>query len=136
MLWLLMKLVTPPLEPDPNDPFREDVLNRKGSAHALLNLVKNFEDSMVITLDAPWGCGKSTFAKKWQHLLEMSYIPVINIDAFRYDFNDDPFVLITSAVCEHHAKIVEKKKVTSKGGKQFLKTTGKVAQVLGCKVLK
>jgi ABC-type methionine transport system ATPase subunit len=83
-----MKLVIPPLEIDKEDPFKHDVLNRKEFATALLNLVLQINEGVVISLDASWGEGKTTFVRMWQGLLRTNHIKIIYVDAFITDFID------------------------------------------------
>ena len=58
-----MRLVTPEIEIDEKDPFKNDKLSRKPFAESLLSLITNVEDNFVISLDAPWGDGKTTLLK-------------------------------------------------------------------------
>jgi hypothetical protein len=63
-----MQLITPEIVVDEKEPFKNDKLNRKPFAESLLNLITNVEDNLVISLDAPWGDGKTTIllpVKEW-----------------------------------------------------------------------
>lgn len=51
------------LEIDNKDPFKNDLLERKESAEALTELVKSYQESFVLCIDAPWGEGKTTFLR-------------------------------------------------------------------------
>ncbi|MCL5964227.1 MAG: KAP family NTPase [Deinococcus sp.] len=93
-----MKLIIPPVTVNPENPFQHDALNREEFGAALLNLVSNVDDNLVISLDAPWGEGKTTFVRMWQGLLTKSGIKSIYFDAFADDFIDDPFIAVTSEI--------------------------------------
>ncbi|OIR24956.1 KAP family P-loop NTPase fold protein [Bathymodiolus thermophilus thioautotrophic gill symbiont] len=110
-----MKIVTPPLVIEKSDAFKNDVLNRKAYGKALLNLVRQSSDELVISLDGKWGEGKSTFVKMWQGLLSEDKIPSIYIDAFANDYLDDAFIPVASAITVFVEENIEKdsaKKVT------------------------
>jgi hypothetical protein len=75
----------------------------------------------VLVIDAPWGEGKSWFAKNWQASLAGQKQKAILIDAFANDFIDDPFLLITAEM---------KKLFDESAGKTFIEAGGKVASAL------
>ena len=41
-----------------DDPFKNDLLDRKGAVEILTQLVKNFEGPCVLAIDTEWGSGK------------------------------------------------------------------------------
>lgn len=95
-----MKLLVPPLDIEIDDGFANniDIFKRKSYGEALLNLIKNTEDELVLALDAPWGEGKSTFIKMWQGLLLENNVSHIYFDAFEHDYHSDPFISISSHI--------------------------------------
>jgi len=93
-----MRLVTPEIEIDENDPFKNDKLNRKPFAESLLSLITNVEDNLVISLDASWGDGKTTFVKMWQGFLKSSGVKSLYFDAFANDSFEDPFMALVSSI--------------------------------------
>ena len=46
-----------------DNPFENDLLDRKHLAETLTNLVAKFESPCVVAIDAAWGAGKTTFIK-------------------------------------------------------------------------
>ncbi len=125
-----MRLTTPPLTIDEEEPFKGDALDRKPFGEALLNLTTRTEEELVICLDAPWGEGKTTFVKMWQTLLAQNEISSIYFDAFSNDYIDDAFVAIVSAITD----FLEKQKQDSKT-KKTLKDFKKKASQLGVQLL-
>src|SRR5690348_4356675 len=93
-----MRLITPPLVIEEDEPFKNDILKRKDFGRRLLNLVIRSTDELVISLDGQWGEGKTTFVKMWQGLLNQSGVPNIYIDAFANDYIDDAFITVASAI--------------------------------------
>lgn len=105
-----MKLVTPPLAIEITDGFQNDRLNRQEYGEALLNLVSNSTEALVISLDGKWGEGKTTFVKMWQGLLNRESIPNLYIDAFTNDHIDDAFISIASAITTYAEENIKKGK--------------------------
>lgn len=96
-----MKLITPSLNIEHQDGFKNDILDREYFGERLLNLVSNTNDPLVISLDGKWGEGKTTFVKMWQGMLKDSNIHSIYFDAFANDYLDDAFISIISAVTSY-----------------------------------
>lgn len=93
-----MRLVTPEIEIDESDPFKNDKLDRKPFAESLLSLITNVEDNLVISLDAPWGDGKTTFVKMWQGFLKINGVQSLYFDAFANDSFEDPFMALVGSI--------------------------------------
>ncbi len=93
-----MRLVTPEIEIDESNPFKNDKLNRKPFAESLFSLITNVEDNLVISLDAPWGDGKTTFVKMWQGFLEIKGVKSLYFDAFANDSFEDPFMALVGSI--------------------------------------
>lgn len=96
-----MKIVVPPPNISTSAPFANDKLKREPVATALTNLVQSLDDSTVITIDAPWGEGKTTFAKMWSALLKDKGCRCIYIDAFANDYLDDAFIVIVGEIVSY-----------------------------------
>ncbi|WP_036306996.1 KAP family P-loop NTPase fold protein, partial [Methyloglobulus morosus] len=86
------------IEIDENDPFKEgvDLLNRKDEILNLTPIVLNYNDPLVLALDAPWGAGKTTFVKFWQAYLKKEGKQSICFNAWETDFSDDPLIVLVS----------------------------------------
>lgn len=119
-----MRLITPSLEVAPDDAFNKDIFERKNFGEALLNIVSNSNDALVISIDGKWGEGKTTFVKMWQGLLNSNGIPNIYIDAFANDYIDDAFISIASSItsyAESNVKQGKEEKI-----EEFIEKTKKV----------
>ena len=79
-----------------NNPYEEDLLNRKPIADALTNLIVSIDDTAVIAVDGAWGSGKTTFLQMWAQQLRNRGCPVITFNAWETDFSDDPLIALTS----------------------------------------
>jgi hypothetical protein len=112
----------------PFEPGR-DVFGRKQLAERLTGYVNRLNQGCVFAIDAPWGDGKTWFAKNWEAQLRAEGYPTIYIDAFERDYIDDPFLLISAEILEavsghQRAGLVEASK---KVGKALLPVAGKIA---------
>lgn len=93
-----MKIRASEIAIPPEDPFREDALNRKESAQVLTELVSFIDTPVVLAIDSKWGTGKSTFVKMWkQELLNQGY-PCLYFNAWENDFSDDPLVSLIGEI--------------------------------------
>jgi len=98
-----MRISIPNLEIADNEGFtpEKDIFSRQDFGLRLTNLVENATDELVIALDAEWGQGKSTFIKMWRgyaaHHREKK-IRSIYFDAFRNDYQKDPFIALAAEI--------------------------------------
>lgn len=98
-----MKLLLPQLELDQQKGFAADIdiFKRKDFGERLANLIENADDNPVIALDAGWGEGKSTFIHMWRGYIEnerSSKLKAIYFDAFKNDYQKDPFLTLASEI--------------------------------------
>ena len=95
-----MKLTIPPLQISETAGFTPqfDIFNRKPYGEKLFQLIKNTQDSLVLALDAPWGEGKTTFIKMWRGYLHQQEVRSIHFDAFENDYQQEPFLAISSQI--------------------------------------
>ena len=77
------------------DPFRNDLLDRKKSIEVLTNIVRSIDGPCALAIDAPWGAGKTTFIRIWGQVLRNEGFPVVSFNAWETDFSNDPFVALS-----------------------------------------
>ena len=126
-----MRIRVQPLEIEvPKDnPFKNDLLDRKEQVEILTNIVSNIEGPCVLAVDAAWGTGKTTFIKIWEQFLRNNRFPVVRINAWETDYIGDPFVALTSELAEGlsgHTEPAKKEKVDAfkASGKKVLRRVG------------
>lgn len=93
-------------EPDPADPWADDVLDHKDIAHRLTRIIEGQEAPFVISVDGRWGTGKTFLLKRWAQDLG-NHDPkwhAIYYNAWEDDFADDPLLAIIGQLSEHFAK--------------------------------
>lgn len=103
--------------------FYNDKLGRKELAEKLTGYLERLNDGAVLAIDAPWGEGKTWFAKNWNKHLEDNEFKTIYIDSFEQDYIEDPFVLLASELLE-----MIKKDGTASENKKFKKTATQIAK--------
>ena len=82
------------------NPFENDLLDRKPSVELLTSIVSGIEGPCVLALDGAWGAGKTTFLKMWQQYLVNKGFPTIAFNAWETDFTSDPFLALITEVSE------------------------------------
>ena len=88
------------IEVPKEDPFANDLLDRKESVEVLTHLVSSFEGPCVLALDAAWGNGKTTFLRIWTQYLRNDGFPVVEFNAWDTDFSGDPFVALSTELLD------------------------------------
>ncbi|MBD3774192.1 KAP family P-loop NTPase fold protein [Stenotrophomonas sp. NPDC101269] len=94
----LRKLDLPSI--DPNDPWKDDVLGRQHFGQTLSDMIEGISQPYVISLKGEWGSGKSVFLRRLEAELQgrAPRVPVILVDAWKYDYYEDPLYALISAV--------------------------------------
>lgn len=80
----------PPFEINADDPFQDDKLDQKSSIELLTKLVQSTEQPFVVTVEAPWGWGKTKFIERWKAYLAKQNHVCLYFNAWENDFVADP----------------------------------------------
>ncbi len=82
-----------------------DKFQRQFFADRLTSVINSFspfyDEAYVLSLNAKYGAGKTTFLKMWQSQLENEGYKVIYINAWETDFDDEPLIPIISALLDN-----------------------------------
>ena len=81
-----------------DDPFKNDRLDRRQTAEALSRFIGVIDGPCVVSLDAEWGMGKTTFLRMWQAHLHDQGFPVVMFNAWDNDFANEPFLAISEEI--------------------------------------
>lgn len=84
----------PVLEISPEDPFRDDALERSLLEKPLSDFICNAEGPLVLAIDGSWGTGKTTFFRMWQQQLINRNCHCLYFNAWGTDFADDPLIAL------------------------------------------
>lgn len=119
-----------------DNPFRNDVLDRKNIAVNLTNIIDSQQDGMVLAIDSQWGTGKTTFIRMWRTLLANDNVykekfSTLYYNAWENDYIKEPLISVLSELNE---QIVEKEETEIKSKlkkvmnelKPLVKSSGKV----------
>ena len=77
---------------DPDHPFALDRLGRGESAALLTQLLERVDTPFVLSVDARWGDGKTTFVEMWRHHLSASHIQSLYFNAWESEYSADPLI--------------------------------------------
>lgn len=88
------------IEVPQEDPFKHDLLERKEAVETLTHLIGNLEGPCVLSVDAVWGSGKTTFMKIWAQHLRNQGFPVVEFNVWETDFSENPFLTLSTELTE------------------------------------
>jgi len=71
-----------------------DQLDRKQDVQFFTSLLETISEPYVMSIEAPWGSGKSFFIQLWEKYLLAHKYECITFNAWENDFTGDPFVTI------------------------------------------
>lgn len=119
-----MRITVPEIDCSEGFTNKNDLFERKKLSKRLENIIENSDDeNLVIAINDIWGNGKTTFLKMWEaELKENDKFQVVYFDAFKNDFQTDPFIAIAS----HIYSIIEDNSKKQK----YLEATKRAANVL------
>ena len=83
------------IEISASDPFQHDKLHRKEHVQILTRVIRNISGPCTISVDAPWGEGKSTFLRLCRQYMQNEGFPVVSFNAWETDYSDDPFIALS-----------------------------------------
>ncbi|NTF06847.1 hypothetical protein G6L37_11810 [Agrobacterium rubi] len=93
--------------------WSDDQLDRKKHSAFVYALIRNRLDreanpgSFVVNIDARWGQGKSFFIERmYKDVLNAGH-PAVFINAWKYDYIDDPYTHVISSIDEYLKSIIE-----------------------------
>ncbi len=81
-----------------DDPWADDVLERKQIAEALTNMLAHEKNALVVSLSGSWGTGKTFLLERWQAELEKAKRKAIYFNAWEDDYCGDPLVAIIGQI--------------------------------------
>lgn len=77
---------------DPSDPYKNDCLSRRGDVDNLSLLLRNIASPIVLSVNAPWGQGKTTFLEMLHADLKSKSCKSVFFSAWETDFASDPLL--------------------------------------------
>ena len=77
---------------DPAKPYENDCLSRRGDVENLSLLLRNMTSPIVMSINAPWGHGKTTFLEMLYADLKLHNCKSVFFSAWETDFANDPLL--------------------------------------------
>ena len=96
-----LKLKLPEADVSSEQPWADDVLERKELAARLTNLIRSQSAPFTISIDGNWGTGKTFLLKRWQKDLEHENFKAIYFNAWEDDFCNDPLLAILGQLADY-----------------------------------
>ena len=91
---------------------------REYFANGLINLFKSkelwLEEGVSISIEGEWGIGKTFFKDKFKEMLNTEHFVVLEYNAWKNDYNDDPFSSLISSIISQMENLVNKSDYTTK----------------------
>lgn len=120
--------------------FDEDIYNRKIIAENLTKIIESQNNQIVISLDAPWGTGKTTFVTMWKHMLDTNLeykekFKTLYFNAWENDYVKDPLLALFSEMIVKIKEEDSKLKQSFDNVKAKLKPIAKLGLTTGAKIL-
>lgn len=94
---------------DKEDPFLNCKLEREPIADNLTKIIEGIDGGFVLSIDSPWGTGKSTFIEMWVQKLtnekqndeKQNNIFPIYFNAWENDFQDNPLIALIGELAKN-----------------------------------
>lgn len=116
---------------DADDPFVGDSFGRRALARRLTTFVERMPDGAVVSIDAPWGEGKTWFGRRWSAQLALDGYRTAYVNCFQLDHIEDPFLIVAGELLEvarkRQAKSTKLLSAGKKLGAALLPTASKLA---------
>lgn len=82
----------------PKSPFANCKLDRQQFADVLTKVIELYPEGFVLSIDNPWGGGKTTFVRMWEQQLKDLEYKTVYFNAWENDYIDNPLVAITAEI--------------------------------------
>lgn len=109
---------------DHSDPYKEDKLSRKDHIDNLSLLLRNFSTPIVLSINAPWGQGKTTFMEMLHADLINNSCSSIYFSAWETDFASDPLLAFLGEVNQNLEILIDGDEEKSKAWEKAKKAGG------------
>lgn len=95
-----MRLTPDEFETTEESAFENDRLNREPQVLGLCEIIQAVDGHAVVSIDGPWGSGKTAFVKMCAAQLDELGIQVVEFNAWQESYTKNPLVDLVSAVAE------------------------------------
>ena len=106
------------------NPFKDDLFNREKLIEPLTRLITSLEKPFVLSVEAPWGHGKTT----QQYLMNKGKV-ALYFNAWENDYVDDPLASLIISLSDQIDSDYKNLKLSDKT-KSLLAAGGKLAKII------
>ncbi|MBK8132412.1 MAG: NTPase [Gammaproteobacteria bacterium] len=92
---------------DPSNPFQNDCLSRSGDVENLSLLLRNFTSPIVMSVNAPWGEGKTIFLEMLHADLKLKGCKSVFFSAWETDFAHDPLLAFLGEINQEISNLIQ-----------------------------
>lgn len=93
-----MRVIPEEFEATRDDPFQQDLLNRKPHVDALCDVMRDIRGHAVVSIEGSWGSGKTAFVKMCSARLQQQEVQVVNFNAWQESYTKSPLMDLVSAI--------------------------------------
>ena len=93
-----MQLKPPEFTAEPDAPFKNDLLGRKSQVEGFCRMLRGVDGHAVVSLDGPWGSGKTAFVRMSAAYLQSKQVRVVEFNAWHQGHTRSPLVDLVSAL--------------------------------------
>lgn len=97
-----------------NNPWQDDVLERSKIAIKLTKAIKTITQPFVVSIDAPFGGGKTFFLRRWHQQLKSGGYNTVYFNAWETDYANDSLIAFLEELEENFLKGSAKKVAAAK----------------------
>jgi len=101
-----MRIKSQDIEIDEENIFLNDKIGREEEIVNLSTLAESLDSPFVLSLNSPWGTGKTTFTRLWVAHLRKSAKSVVYFNAWETDFSEDPLLAFLGEIDEDFQKFL------------------------------
>lgn len=91
---------------DPANPYENDSMSRESDIKNLSILLRNMKSPAVLSIDAPWGFGKTTFLEMLHADLEANQCRCVCFSAWETDFASEPLLAFLGEINQEIASLI------------------------------
>lgn len=118
------------------DPFENCLFDRKRYSEILKNLINNYRNGFVLSINNSWGTGKTTFVKMFEQDIKNDDFETIYFNAWENDFETDPLISIIGELKSLNSGLDSNfEKVVTNGAKLLLNASTSFLKYRASKIL-
>ena len=91
---------------DPSNPYENDAMSRESDIENISVLLRNIKSPIVLSIDAPWGFGKTTFLEMLHADLKKNQCGCVLFSAWETDFASEPLLAFLGEINQEISNLI------------------------------